>query len=127
MAVPVVPQVGTGVLTKGAPKFTGYTVVKGTFKLKDDTDIMRTDDGDSNVFNYTGWKPGSECSCDVVLAADSAELAKLNVLTELVPEGQTARSFIVIDAETADFGGPPLKQSLKLAYHAGFTATVVGG
>lgn len=115
-------QIGTGLLLQSAPKFADYIVVDGTWKEKDSTQIQRTDDGDSNVANYTTWRPGADCSCDLVIKAGESPLAIGDVLAESSPG---TRSFVVIDASKADFGGKPLKQSVQLAYHTGFTPTVV--
>jgi hypothetical protein len=115
-------QIGTGLLLKSAPKFTDYIVVDGTWKEKDSTQIHRTDDGDSAVANYATWRPGVDASCDLVIKAGETALVIGNVLAEASPG---TRSFVVMDAETTDFGGKPLKQSVQLAYHTGFTPTVV--
>lgn len=115
-------QVGSGLLTKGAPKFTDYVVVDGTWKEKANDAMLRTDDGDGAVYNYSGWRAGVDASCEVVVKAGEAPLAKLDVLAEASPG---TRSFVVIDVETSSFGGSPLKQTLQLAYHAGFSATPV--
>jgi len=84
--------------------------------------MQRTDDGDSDVYNYTFWRPGADCSADLVIKAGEAALAVGDVLAEASPG---TRSFVVISVDTADFGGKPLKQSVQLAYHEGFTPSIV--
>jgi hypothetical protein len=115
-------QIGTGLLLTTAPKFADYVVVDGTWKEKDSTQIQRTDDGDGLVYNYTTWQPGVDASCDLVIKATKSKLAVGNVLAESSPG---TRSFVVLSADTSDYGGKPLKQSVTLAYHTGFTPSVV--
>lgn len=115
-------QLGSGLLNTTAPKFSDYVVVDGTWKEKDSTEHVRTDDGDSKVYNYTFFRAGVDASCDVVIKATKSALTKGSVLAEASPG---TRSWIVLGADTSDFGGKPLKQSLTLALHTGFTATVV--
>lgn len=115
-------QVGNEVVALGAPKFSAYVVVDGTWKEKDTTEKLRTDDGDSEVYNYSFWRVGMEASCDVVIKAEEVPLAVGDVLAELSPG---TRSFVVLEAEQSSFGGMPLKQALTLAYHDGFTPTVI--
>jgi hypothetical protein len=116
------PQIGTALLLKSAPTFADYIVVDGTWKEKDSTQMQRTDDGDSEVANYTFWQAGVDASCDLVIKSGEVALEVGDVLAESSPG---TRSFVVISAETSDYGGKPLKQSVTLAYHVGFTATVV--
>jgi len=118
----VMSQIGSEVVQQGAPKFANYVVVAGTWKEKDTTDMQRTDDGDSEVYNYSFWKAGVDATCDLIIKADQSRLAKGSVLSESSPG---TRAFVVIDVETSDFGGMPLKQSVTLAYHNDFTPTVV--
>lgn len=115
-------QVGSEVVALGAPKFANYVVVDGTWKEKDTTESLRTDDGDSNVYNYSFWRPGMEATADLVIKADQSPLAVGAVLAESNPG---TRSFVVLAAEKSSYGGMPLKQSVTLAYHTGFTPTVV--
>jgi hypothetical protein len=126
-AATVPPQIGSPKIVQGAPKFAAYTVVDGTWKEKDDTQMLMTRDGDSKVNNFTFWSPGIDAQCDWVIINTEGNAAATvgEVITEVVPEGQTARAFIVMPGtETSEFGGKPLKQSVKLAYYAGFTPTV---
>ena len=115
-------QLGNEVVVLGAPKFTSYVVVDGTWKEKDTTEMQRTDDGAGSVYNYSFWRAGSEASADVVIKAGADPLDVGDVLSELTPG---TRAFVVTAASKSDFGGKPLKQSLTLAYHTGFTPTVV--
>lgn len=115
-------QIGSEVVQLGAPKFADYVVVDGTWKEKDTTEMQRTDDGDSAVYNYSFWRPGIEATADLMIKADESPLEVGDVLAESSPG---TRSFVVIAAEKSSYGGMPLKQTVTLAYHAGFTATVV--
>ena len=115
-------QIGTGLITKSAPKFSDYVVVAGTWSEKDNTQIQRTDDGDSAIFNYTTRNPGVDCSCDLVIKVGEVPCKVGDILAEVTPG---TRSFVVLAASASDFGGMPLKQKVELAYHTGFTPTVV--
>ena len=115
-------QIGSGLLTTLSPKFTNYVVVDGTWKEKDSTQHLRTDDGDSKVYNYTFFLAGVDASCDVVIKAAATPLTVGSVLSELTPG---TRAFVVLSADIHEFGGKPTKQSLQLAYHTGFTPSVV--
>lgn len=84
--------------------------------------MQRTDDGDGEVYNYTFWNPGVDAQCDVVVKLGEDLLIVGSVLTGT---GTDTRAFTVVGVDTSDFGGKPLKQSLQLAYHEGFTPTVV--
>ena len=129
-AATVPPQVGSGLLIKGAPKFRDFVIIDKSWKEKDDTQVLRTDDGDSNVFNYTFWRPGMELNCDwnikkaVEDGATGVPAVIGDVVSEVVLSG-TAKVFVVLAADTSEFGGMPLKQTVKLGYHVGFTPTVV--
>ena len=116
---------GTAVVHQVSPVFTNYVVVDGTWKEKDSTQMHRTDDGTGSVYNYSFWQQGADCSCDLIIKTGQTKLLKGDVLTETsteTSEGETsARSFVVISADLSDFGGKPLKQSVQLAYHVGFT------
>jgi len=115
-------QIGTSLLRRSAPTFADYIVVDGTWKEKDSTQHERTDDGEGEVANYSFWRPGVDVSCDLVIKAAATPLNKGDVLTE---EGSGGRTYVVIEADLQNFGGRPLKQTVQLAYHLGFTATVV--
>lgn len=115
-------QLGTALLKKSAPTFADYIVVDGTWKEKDSTQHERTDGGDGNVANYSFWRPGVDASCDLVIKASGEPLNKGDVLTE---SGSGGRTYVVLEADLQNFGGKPLKQSVQLAYHTGFTPTVV--
>jgi hypothetical protein len=118
---------GTGLVREVAPTFANFVVVDGTWKEKDTTMHERTDGGDGNVLNYSFWKPGVDATCDLVLKVGSVPLLIGDVLTETAdPQaGATVRSFVVLDATKSNFGGKPLRQAVQLAYHTGFTPTVV--
>ncbi|MFZ4597820.1 MAG: hypothetical protein ACOYNN_04170 [Terrimicrobiaceae bacterium] len=116
------PQLGSALLISTAPKFSNYVVVEGTWKEKDSTQMQRTDDGDGNVYNYAFWQPGADCSCDLVIKGSNSRLAVGGTLAESSPG---TRTFVVISVDTSDFGGKPLKQTVQLAQHTGFTPTVV--
>jgi hypothetical protein len=115
-------QIGSGLLTKSAPKFANYVVVKGTWKEKDNTQMQRTDDGDSAVYNYTFFTPGVDATCDLVVKTGHDPITKGSVLAESSPG---TRSFVVVEADQADFGGMPIKQTVQLAYHTDFTPSIV--
>ena len=119
-------QLANGLFIKGAPKFTDYVVPADTWKEKPNTDVLRTDDGDGAVYNYTSWKPGVDATCDLMIklaAGASAVPEKLDVLAALAPD---SRSFIILDFTVEYLGGKPVKLSgVQLAYHEGFTPTVV--
>ena len=115
-------QLGTALLQKSAPTFADYIVVDGTWKEKDSTQHELTAGGDGLVANYSFWRPGVDASCDLVIKADSAPLNKGDVLTEA---GGGGRTYVVLEADLQNFGGKPLKQTVQLAYHLGFTPTVV--
>jgi len=119
MAAPI--QKGPNLIAKPAPTFTKFVVVDGTWKEKDSLEINETKDGNSETYNYTGANPGVDATCEVVIKVLDpvvVPLAKLDVLTST----ETApRSFVVLDVETGEFGGKPLKQTLTLAYRASLT------
>lgn len=115
-------QIGTGLVIKPAPTFTNYVVVRDTWKEKANDEYLRTDGGDSAPANYTFWNPGVDATCDVVIKKGQVPLEAGEVLEALAPD---SRKFIVLPSETSSFGASPLKQSLQLAYHEGFTATPV--
>lgn len=116
------PQIGISLLRKSAPTFPSHIVVDGTWKEKDSTQHERTDGGDGTVANYAFWRAGVDVSCDLVIKASGTALNKGDILTE---SGTGGRTYVVIEADLQNFGGKPLKQSVQLAYHTGFTATVV--
>jgi len=115
-------QLGTVLLRKSAPLFANHVVVDGTWKEKDSTMHERTDGGDGLVANYSFWRPGVDVSCDLVIKSTGVALNKGDVLEEI--DGDE-RAFVVIEADLQNFGGKPLKQTVSLAYHTGFTPTVV--
>ncbi len=115
-------QLGTALLRKSAPLFADYIVVDGTWKEKDSTQHERTDDGAGAVANYAFWRPGVDVTCDLVIKASAEPLNKGDVLTE---SGSGGRTYVVLEVDLQNFGGKPLKQTVQLAYHTGFTPTVV--
>lgn len=117
-------QLGTALIHKSAPTFTNFVVVDGTWKEKDTTAKERTDDGSGSVANYSFWRPGVDVSCDLVIKSTGAPVNIGDVITE---SGSGGRTFIVLEADLQNFGGKPLKQAVQLAYHVGFTPTVVSG
>lgn len=115
-------QLGTSLVKKSAPLFTSFVVVDGTWKEKDTTMHERTDDGSGSVVNYSFWLAGVDATCDLVIKAAGTPLNKGDVLTE---SGTGGRAFVVLEADLQNFGGKPLKQAVQLAYHIGFTPTVI--
>lgn len=115
-------SIGTALLKKSAPLFANFVVVDKTWKEKDSTMHERTDGGDGKPVNYSFWNPGVDVTCDLVIKSTGAALNVGDVLTE---SGTGGRAFVVLQADLQNFGGQPLKQSVQLAYHVGFTPTVV--
>lgn len=109
MADPI--QRGNVLIAAPAPTFTKFVVVEGTWKEKPALDITVTKDGNSETYNYTGADPGVDATADLVLKATAVPLKKLDVIvtTETAP-----RKFVVMEVETSEYGGKPLKQSVSL-------------
>lgn len=113
-------QLGTSLLRRSSPTFADYIVVDGTWKEKDSTQHERTDDGAGAVANYAFWRPGVDVSCDLVIKSTAQPLNKGDVLTEEAG----GRTYVVLECDLQNFGGKPLKQTVQLAYHLGFTPAV---
>ena len=84
--------------------------------------MERTDGGDGLVVNYSFWRPGVDCTADLVIKAGEVAPKKGDVLTSTET---SSRSFVVLEADISNFGGKPLKVAVQLAYHDDFTPTVV--
>ena len=115
-------QLGTGLLRQSAPTFANFIVVDGTWKEKPSTAHERTDGGDGLVVNYSFWRPGVDCTADLVIKTGHVAPTIGDVLTSTET---TPRAFVVLDAPESNFGGKPLKVSVQLAFHDDFTPTVV--
>lgn len=101
-------QRGQGLLSKGAPKFLNYVVVDKSWKPKGNGEIMRTDDGDGNVYNYSKWRPGVVAKCDLTIKKNSGvEIEGLDVLLEMLElvflELPAAATLVGIGGETYKF------------------------
>lgn len=107
MATP--SQQGTALKTQSSPTFSSYVVVDGSWKVKDAVQHTETLDGASQTNNITFWNPGLDVTCEWVVKSASTPAAKGDV----VSAGGTV-SYLVLDVETSEYGGRPLKQSVTL-------------
>lgn len=84
--------------------------------------MLRTDDGDSKVYNYTFWRVGAVVGCDWNVKRTEALAEIGDVVAESSPG---TLSYVVLAVDNAEYGGMPIKQTVQLATHEGWTATVV--
>jgi hypothetical protein len=86
MSTSVPPQIGVAALAvKGAPRFTNYVVVDDTWERTPSLQMLMTRDGNSNVFNYTGWSPGDDVQADWHILKGQPEANPMDIVVENLP------------------------------------------
>jgi hypothetical protein len=102
-------QQGTGLIATATPLFSKYVVVDGTWKVQDALEHIETKDGASQSANVSFFNPGKNISCDWVVKTGQALAAKGDIVADT-----TAAKYLVLEVDNSDFGGKPVKQSVKL-------------
>lgn len=106
MATPT--QSGTALQVTATPTFSSFVVIDGTWKVKDTTSHVETMNGQSKTENFTFYNPGTEVTAEWTIKSGQTAAAKGDVVTG------SGTKFLVLEAETSEYGGRPLKQSVTL-------------
>jgi hypothetical protein len=109
--MPTPSQKGTPLKVTASPKFSAFVVEDGSWKEKDATEHQEFKNGESETENLTFFNPGIEATCTWVIKDASTPAAKGDVVAEASP---STRKWVVLEAETSEFGGKPLKQNVTL-------------
>lgn len=125
MADPI--QKGVQLLAKPAPTFEDFVVVDGTWREADPLAVEALKNGNSETINYTGSDPGIDAECEWVIKAGKAPAKKLDEVVATFPGAvPTTKVFIVVEAPTQNFGGKPLRQSVRLEHRESMTYAAGG-
>jgi hypothetical protein len=103
MSTSVPPQIGaSGLVVHGAPRFANFVVIDNTWKKSDALQVQKTRDGNSNMFNYTGWSPGDDAQCDWNIIKGNAPAKTMDIVIELLPLHFSGQP---VNATTIPIGG----------------------
>jgi hypothetical protein len=109
--MPTPSQKGTPLKVTASPKFADFVVEDGSWKEKDATEHQEFKNGESETENLTFFNPGIEATCTWVIKEGQSAAKKGDVVSEA---GGGARKWVVLEVETSEYGGKPLKQNVTL-------------
>jgi hypothetical protein len=103
---------GVALVTKPAPTFSKFIVVKDTWKDSDAAEGERLEDGNSETQLWESVNPGLDAQCTWVVKSGRNQAVKQDVVLATFAAGST-KKFVVVDVEN-ERNGRKLKQSVKL-------------
>jgi hypothetical protein len=103
---------GVALVTKPAPTFSKFIVVKDTWKDNDASEMERLEDGNSETQLWEFVNPGIDAECTWVVKTGRNVAVKGDVVLATFAVGST-KKFVVADVNN-ERNGRKIKQSVKL-------------
>ena len=118
MSVPTFPlqQGAQKVLQIASPLIAGVTIIDGTWKEKDSTVDKNYKNGASQTFLTAFADPGVDATCEWLVDVGTALFVKGESVTPTTDTVTTPREFLIMDVDNSEYGGFPMKQSVKLQF-----------